>query len=82
MYLPEIGSYQLELISPITWETVDIVKMENTEQVLAVSMVELSSKETSSGRKTFIAIGTAFMRSEELSCRGRVNFLLITAFSV
>ena len=24
MYLPEISAYQLELISPVTWETVDM----------------------------------------------------------
>ena len=73
MYLPEINSCQLELVSPVTWETVDIVKMSETEQIVCAMSVELMSKENTSGRKTYIAVGTAFVRSEELSCRGRVK---------
>jgi cleavage and polyadenylation specificity factor subunit 1 len=73
MYLPEVNAFQLELISPITWETVDRIKLGETEQIIALKSVELSSKETTSGKKNFIAVGTGFMRSEELSCRGRVT---------
>ena len=39
---------------------------------MALESVNLESKETSSGRKLFIAIGTAYMRSEELPIRGRL----------
>ncbi|KAI8896608.1 CPSF A subunit region-domain-containing protein, partial [Globomyces pollinis-pini] len=71
-YIPSIDLFQLELVSPITWETVDIVKMGATEQILTVEMVELASKENTSGRKMFIALGTGYMRSEDLACRGRL----------
>ena len=72
MFLPEINACQIELVSPVTWETVDIVKMGEGEQVISVAAVELSSKETTSGKKTYIAVGTGYMRSEDLPCRGRV----------
>jgi cleavage and polyadenylation specificity factor subunit 1 len=74
MYLPEVNSYQLELISPVTWETVDRIRMGETEQIISLKTVELASKETTSGRKSFVAVGTGFMRSEELACRGRVLY--------
>jgi cleavage and polyadenylation specificity factor subunit 1 len=73
MYLPEINACQLELISPVTWETVDIIKMGEGEQIISLATVELSSKENTSGFKTYVAVGTGFMRSEDLPCRGRVS---------
>jgi hypothetical protein len=47
--------------------------MSQFEQILTVKVVELASKETNTGRKLFVAIGTGFMRSEDFSCRGRVR---------
>jgi cleavage and polyadenylation specificity factor subunit 1 len=44
-----------------------------SEYVTALEVVELESSETASGFKLFIAVGTSFMRSEELTVRGRVS---------
>jgi cleavage and polyadenylation specificity factor subunit 1 len=46
--------------------------MSQFEQILSIKVVELASKENTSGKKLFVAVGTGFMRSEDLSCRGRV----------
>lgn len=50
--------------------------MSQFEQILSIQVVELASKENTSGKKLFVAVGTGFMRSEDLSCRGRVSFRL------
>ncbi|KAJ3220748.1 Cleavage and polyadenylation specificity factor subunit 1 [Clydaea vesicula] len=71
-YYPEIGSYALELVSPVTWETVDIHKMEEYEMILCVESVLLESKQTESGSKLFLAVGTGFFRGEDLATRGRI----------
>lgn len=49
------------------------VEFHELEHITTLQVVELESKETASGRKLFIAIGTAYMRSEELTVRGRVR---------
>jgi cleavage and polyadenylation specificity factor subunit 1 len=72
MYEPTFEKYQLELVSPVTWETVDVFQLLDGEQILCIQAVDLISTETKTGRKQYIAVGTAFMRSEELACRGRV----------
>jgi cleavage and polyadenylation specificity factor subunit 1 len=56
--------------------------MSEFEQILTVKVVELASKENTSGRKVYVAVGTGFLRSEELSCRGRVPSLLNLASCV
>jgi cleavage and polyadenylation specificity factor subunit 1 len=72
MYDPDFQQYQLELISPITWETVDIFELLSCEQVLCIHSADLISTETKTGRKQYMAVGTAYLRSEELSSRGRI----------
>ncbi|KAJ3256708.1 Cleavage and polyadenylation specificity factor subunit 1 [Boothiomyces macroporosus] len=72
MYMPKIFKFQLDLVSPITWEIIDTIHMKETEQILSMATVELASTENTSGRKTFIAVGTGYMRSEDLVNRGRL----------
>lgn len=72
MYEPNFQQFQLELVSPLTWETVDVFSLLEGEQILCIQTVDLISTETLTGRKEYVAVGTAFLRSEELSCRGRV----------
>ncbi|KAI8825062.1 CPSF A subunit region-domain-containing protein [Fimicolochytrium jonesii] len=72
MYLPEVGSYDVELVSPVTWESCDAIAFEQHEHVLALHALELESKQTASGRKLFLAIGTGVVRGEDLSARGRI----------
>ncbi|KAJ3154030.1 Cleavage and polyadenylation specificity factor subunit 1 [Geranomyces variabilis] len=72
MYSPHIGAFSVELISPVTWETSDSIEMDENEHICAMQAVELQSKQTASGRKMFLAIGTAVVRGEDLSTRGRI----------
>ncbi|KAJ3323017.1 Cleavage and polyadenylation specificity factor subunit 1 [Boothiomyces sp. JEL0866] len=72
MYMPRIFKFQLDLVSPITWEIIDTIHLRETEQILSMATVELASTENTSGRKTFIAVGTGYMRSEDLVNRGRL----------
>ncbi|CAG8638902.1 15184_t:CDS:10, partial [Funneliformis caledonium] len=70
--LPETQKFSLELISPVTWETVDSYGFLEDEQILCIKCVNLQTKSTSSGRKSFIAVGTGFFRGEDVGMRGNV----------
>ncbi|KAJ3141416.1 Cleavage and polyadenylation specificity factor subunit 1 [Physocladia obscura] len=72
LYYASSGAYSLELISPVTWETVDRFALEEYEQVLCCQVVSLDSKQTTSGRKLFLAVGTGMCRGEDLTARGRI----------
>ncbi|KAJ3040299.1 Cleavage and polyadenylation specificity factor subunit 1 [Rhizophlyctis rosea] len=72
MYWPTVGAYALELISPVTWETADLIRMDEHEHVLCVQAVNLQSKQTASGKKMFLAVGTGYVRGEDLATRGRI----------
>ncbi|KAJ3215584.1 Cleavage and polyadenylation specificity factor subunit 1 [Dinochytrium kinnereticum] len=80
MYYPSIGSFNIELVSPVTWETVDRYEFQEYEQVLTCQAVSLHSKQTTSGQKLFLAVGTGWFRGEDLSVRGR--FLLFDIIDV
>ncbi|KXS16802.1 hypothetical protein M427DRAFT_55141 [Gonapodya prolifera JEL478] len=71
-FLPEERKYQLELVSPITWETVDRFEFAEYEHVLDAQAISLESKQTTSGRKLFVVVGTGFVRAEDLSSRGKI----------
>jgi len=43
------------------------------EQILCIKCVNLQTKSTSSGRKSFIAVGTGFFRGEDVGMRGHVR---------
>ncbi|KAJ1332862.1 hypothetical protein BSLG_008489 [Batrachochytrium salamandrivorans] len=73
MYEATVDRYRVELVSPVTWETVDSVELSEAESVLALESVDLASKETSSGKKLYVAIGTGYSRSEDLSSRGKMH---------
>ncbi|CAG8629175.1 177_t:CDS:10 [Dentiscutata erythropus] len=71
-FLPETQKFTLELISPVTWETVDRHDFHDDEQGLCIKCVSLQTKSTTSGRKSFIAIGTGIFRGEDVGMRGNV----------
>ncbi|CAG8621050.1 17852_t:CDS:10, partial [Gigaspora margarita] len=71
-FLPETQRFTLELISPVTWETVDRHDFHDDEQGLCIKCVSLQTKSTTSGRKSFIAIGTGIFRGEDVGMRGNV----------
>lgn len=72
-FLPKVDRFSLLLISPVTWETVDRVDFDEFEQGLSLECVLLDSKQTSSGRKHFIAVGTGVMRGEDTPMKGSVS---------
>ncbi len=49
--------------------------------MLSVEIVSLESKQTQSGRRSLLTIGTGFQRGEDLTTRGRVRFNYISFFS-
>ncbi|TPX33999.1 2-dehydropantoate 2-reductase [Synchytrium microbalum] len=72
LFLPEMGAYQLELVSPVTWETVDTYDFEEYEQVMCLDAVNIDSKQTASGKKQYLCCGTGFVRGEDNAGRGRL----------
>jgi hypothetical protein len=60
-------------MSPITWEAVDKYDFGEYEVVLDVKAISFESKQTVSGRKLYIVVGTGLQRSEDLSARGKVR---------
>ncbi|KAJ3119852.1 Cleavage and polyadenylation specificity factor subunit 1 [Nowakowskiella sp. JEL0407] len=72
LYLPRTSEYKLELLSPVTWETIDQFELEEYEHIISVESVLLESKQTTSGQKEFLAVGTGIVRGEDLTCRGRI----------
>ncbi|KAJ8329492.1 mRNA cleavage and polyadenylation factor subunit [Batrachochytrium dendrobatidis] len=73
MYEATVDRYKIELVSSVTWETVDSIELSEAETVMALEAVDLSSKETISGKKLYLAIGTGYSRGEDLSSRGKLH---------
>jgi cleavage and polyadenylation specificity factor subunit 1 len=72
-FLPKVDRFSLLLISPVTWETVDRVEFDEFEQGLSLECVSLESKQTSSGRKHFMTVGTGVLRGEDSPMKGSVS---------
>ncbi|KAI8072997.1 CPSF A subunit region-domain-containing protein [Gongronella butleri] len=71
-FLPSIPHFSLLLISPVTWETVDRVDLELFEQGICLECFSLESQQTTSGRKSFITLGTGVLRGEDIAMRGSI----------
>eukprot|EP00833_Pecoramyces_ruminatium_P003951 jgi/Orpsp1_1/1177983/evm.model.c7180000063622.1 len=71
-YSPLTVIYSLELVSPITWETVDKIDFEEYETVLTVKCLDLECKQTTSGKKKFLVIGTGFLKGEDVTTKGKI----------
>ncbi|KAG2221910.1 hypothetical protein INT45_013246, partial [Circinella minor] len=71
-FLPIVDQYSLIMISPVTWETVDRVDFQEYEQGLSLHCSVLESKQTSSGTKHFMAVGTGYLRGEDTAMRGSI----------
>uniref|UniRef100_A0A8D2Q7Y8 Cleavage and polyadenylation specificity factor subunit 1 n=1 Tax=Varanus komodoensis TaxID=61221 RepID=A0A8D2Q7Y8_VARKO len=67
-------AFSIQLISPVSWETIPNTRidLEEWEHVTCMKTVSLKSEETVSGLKGYIAVGTCLMQGEEVTCRGRV----------
>ncbi|KAI8145123.1 CPSF A subunit region-domain-containing protein [Fennellomyces sp. T-0311] len=71
-FLPIVDQYSLIMISPVTWETVDRVDFQEYEQALSLHCSVLESKQTSTGKKHFMAVGTGYLRGEDTAMRGSI----------
>jgi cleavage and polyadenylation specificity factor subunit 1 len=71
-YLPMIEEFSMVLVSPITWEVVDKHTLDEAEQGFALDCMNLESKQTASGRKDFMVIGTGYLKGEDTAMKGRV----------
>ncbi|CDH59136.1 cleavage and polyadenylation specificity factorsubunit 1 [Lichtheimia corymbifera JMRC:FSU:9682] len=72
-FLPTVDKFSLLMVSPVTWETVDRVEFNEYEQGLSLECAVLESKQTKSGKKHFIAVGTGYLRGEDTAMRGSIQ---------
>jgi cleavage and polyadenylation specificity factor subunit 1 len=74
-FLPQIDRFSMLMVSPVTWEIVDRVDFEEFEQCFSLQCAALESKQTSTGRKHFMVVGTGVLRGEDTTMRGSVSTL-------
>ncbi|KAI9364067.1 CPSF A subunit region-domain-containing protein [Pilaira anomala] len=72
-FLPEVDKFSMIMVSPVTWETVDEVEFEEFEQCFSLQCAALESKQTSTGRKYFMVVGTGCLRGEDTTMRGSIR---------
>ncbi|PVV03598.1 hypothetical protein BB560_001911 [Smittium megazygosporum] len=63
---------KVELMSSTTFETIDEFEFKRNEIVTCMKIVLLESKQTDSGTKSFLVVGTSFMLGEDYLTRGYV----------
>ncbi|KAF9438833.1 Cleavage and polyadenylation specificity factor subunit 1 [Entomortierella beljakovae] len=71
-FYPSSEKQTLELVSPVTWETVDRYELNEYEIVTSMETVSLESSQDASGRKKFIAVGTSYIKGEDSAMRGAI----------
>ncbi|KAI7867053.1 CPSF A subunit region-domain-containing protein [Mucor mucedo] len=72
-FLPQVDKFSMIMVSPVTWETVDEVEFEEFEQCFSLQCAALESKQTSTGRKYFMVVGTGCLRGEDTTMRGSIR---------
>ena len=73
--MPQAYTYKLHIISSLTWTIVDSFALREYETVLELRLSTLDTKQTSSGHKVFITVGTALSKGEDRPVRGRALVL-------
>jgi len=71
---PTIERFNVRLFSPVTWEPIPNTKYEldEFERVTCMQCVSLKSEGTLTGFKPYVALGTNYAYSEDVTCRGRI----------
>ncbi|KAI8378871.1 CPSF A subunit region-domain-containing protein [Choanephora cucurbitarum] len=72
-FLPEVDRFSMIMVSPVTWETVDTIEFEEFEQCFSLECAALESKQTSTGRKHFMVVGTGYLKGEDTTMRGSIR---------
>ncbi|KAJ2553006.1 mRNA cleavage and polyadenylation factor subunit [Coemansia sp. RSA 1933] len=69
---PLVPHFYMDLLSPVTWETVDSFAFDENEHVVEMRTLVLESSQAVSGTKPFLCVATGFVLGEDVSSRGRV----------
>ncbi|KAJ1800867.1 mRNA cleavage and polyadenylation factor subunit [Coemansia sp. RSA 2399] len=69
---PLVPRFYMDLLSPVTWETVDSFAFDENEHIVEMRTLVLESSQAVSGSKPFICVATGFVLGEDVSSRGRV----------
>ena len=76
---PSQEQFSIVLFSPVSWETIPNTKIEldQWEHVTCLKNVSLAYEGTRSGLKGYIVLGTNYNYGEDITSRGRVNFIFV-----
>ncbi|KAJ2597510.1 mRNA cleavage and polyadenylation factor subunit, partial [Coemansia sp. RSA 1804] len=69
---PLVPFFFMDLLSPVTWETVDSFPFDENEHVVDMRTLVLESSQAMSGSKPLICVATGFVLGEDVSSRGRI----------
>ncbi|CEI86533.1 hypothetical protein RMCBS344292_00972 [Rhizopus microsporus] len=72
-FLPELNKFSMVMVSPVTWEIVDTVEFEEFEQCFSLECALLDSKQTSTGRKYYVVVGTGSLKGEDTTMKGSIR---------
>ncbi|KAK6623006.1 hypothetical protein RUM43_008858 [Polyplax serrata] len=72
--MPMQDKFSIMLFSPVSWEIIPNTKMDldDWEHVTCVKTVNLSYEGTRSGLKGYVAVGTNYNYSEDITSKGRI----------
>ncbi|KAJ2893034.1 mRNA cleavage and polyadenylation factor subunit, partial [Coemansia aciculifera] len=69
---PAIPRHHVDLLSPVTWETVDSHSLAANEHIVAMHTLTLDSDQAASGCKPFLCLATSFVLGEDVASRGKI----------
>jgi cleavage and polyadenylation specificity factor subunit 1 len=69
---PQVDRHALQLVSPVTWRSVHTFDFSEYERVLALDYVTLENHASSTGYKSYIAVGTAMALGEDIAVKGSI----------
>lgn len=71
---PPVSQFHVALFSPFSWEEIPLTSfpLHSWEHALCLENVSLEYEGTLSGLRGYIALGTNYNYSEDVTCRGRI----------
>ncbi|KAJ2002176.1 mRNA cleavage and polyadenylation factor subunit [Coemansia thaxteri] len=67
---PPAPQFHVDLLSPVTWETIDSYDLARDEHVVAVRAVELEAE--GGATRALVCVATGFVLGEDVAARGKV----------
>ncbi|KAF2754100.1 hypothetical protein EJ05DRAFT_494539 [Pseudovirgaria hyperparasitica] len=78
-FRPETERGQIKLLHPANWSIIDTYELEENEVIMCMDVLNLEVSETTHERRELLAVGTAYVRGEDLATKGCVYiFEIIT----